>query len=1165
MNIRFLKPKIEIESGKVYFNVLVIQNKSSKEIEFNINYNVPRSWIFIGPTSETIIIPPHDKINLPVHVTAAKDATGGVGYVVVAVVSDKLGTIFKTEYSFINIPIKTGLSVSPISRSNYFDHKTLTAPYNLKISNKGNIDEIVNVKLEPGNTISVGSGSESFHIDNFSVRSNKDTTVQYTVHLNTDDESKTYALHKMNISVSGEDTVISKIAWFKYVDWQFTNYIPETDYPLVVELTALNIFSVYKAQYVAHIYGKLLFKNKQSVAYTFENLNRSTAKNNIWQNSRFLVSYKNPRLELEFGDIVKNFDLNMYGRGLSSAIKITKRDILSLAVTLNQLSNIYNVGGSLKHQFPTILSIEAGAGYSKSPDIFSDTKLIYGASNLKFKQSSLDLRFGLSNTNFQTPSTIKPYNGYGYSFNYSGSIQSLKINLINFSGTPGYEGILRSRSYNNGILWYTISEKKNISLIFTRTKYSPFYLSGNEYIYDRYTTYNHANILYRYTPDNSITIFGGPSFNQEFSNSFSSFSANDIFLTNTGKAELSIKLNEKYSYNSVTLTGRYGMTFVNKFSKTLYGVYNPEIKNQKPYNIAEFFISVRRKYVGLNFIYYHGPTNISQQYSYFYTNYFSKTFYLTFKYERFFYKNILNLNFRASYSNNVTSKNSRVNFDTRINLFVKKGWEFHFTNTLSFQSRASSAAQSNASSQSNSIYTSIYFEVGLRKVFDFNQPRIKYMDLDAIFYKDLNGNRFHDPNEPGVGNVLVNINRGDPEADLNNPNYNGEFMSTELMSNPEGHISYKNMPEGKYSILYLPTGSGLGNYSPEAIKKEFAAENDTLIYIPFMERNKVFGKIILHRDKYSALGEIPLDNIKIYIEGNDKIYTTNTDKDGYFEAYIPVSDYYTVKVQNAFYENFSIRQEYYIVKFNGYKQFELTFEFDEKKREVKFDDKDFIVDENNNISLEDVALIRQTNLRGTVREEISQIPLHSKITIRNAENNDLISETVSSERTGIYFTTFFAGKNYTIKAETDGYWVYYDKLEINQITTFDNITRDILLRKINQDEKLRTENLTFYPEKSDLSTAAQAELDNILSLLFMNPTVKVEISGHADDVEAIKTNAQKLSDDRAKAIANYLKSHGLPPQRLEIVGRASTSPVSNDASEAGRAKNRRVELKVLKF
>jgi outer membrane protein OmpA-like peptidoglycan-associated protein len=81
----------------------------------------------------------------------------------------------------------------------------------------------------------------------------------------------------------------------------------------------------------------------------------------------------------------------------------------------------------------------------------------------------------------------------------------------------------------------------------------------------------------------------------------------------------------------------------------------------------------------------------------------------------------------------------------------------------------------------------------------------------------------------------------------------------------------------------------------------------------------------------------------------------------------------------------------------------------------------------------------------------------------------------------------------------------------------------------------------------------------------MNPTVKVEISGHADDVEAIKTNAQKLSDDRAKAVVNYLKSHGLPPQRLEIVGRASTSPVSNDASEAGRAKNRRVELKVLKF
>jgi outer membrane protein OmpA-like peptidoglycan-associated protein len=217
------------------------------------------------------------------------------------------------------------------------------------------------------------------------------------------------------------------------------------------------------------------------------------------------------------------------------------------------------------------------------------------------------------------------------------------------------------------------------------------------------------------------------------------------------------------------------------------------------------------------------------------------------------------------------------------------------------------------------------------------------------------------------------------------------------------------------------------------------------------------------------------------------------------------------------------------------------------------------------VNLEDVALIRQTNLRGTVREEISQLPLHAKITVRNADNNDLISETVSSERTGVYFTTFFAGKNYTIKAESDGYWVYYDKLEINQITTFDNITRDIMMRKIVKDEKLRTENLHFETDKSELSTAARAELDVILTLLFQNPTIKIEISGHTDEVEALKTNAQKLSEDRAKSVATYLKSHGLPPERTEIIGKGATDPATADPSEAGRTKNRRVDLKVVKF
>ncbi|MCP4179173.1 MAG: OmpA family protein, partial [bacterium] len=439
----------------------------------------------------------------------------------------------------------------------------------------------------------------------------------------------------------------------------------------------------------------------------------------------------------------------------------------------------------------------------------------------------------------------------------------------------------------------------------------------------------------------------------------------------------------------------------------------------------------------------------------------------------------------------------------------------------------------------------------------------KYYDFDAVIYKDLNGNRVHDINEPGVSNILTEIRKVDKTFENEKVSYGS---SKELLSNTEGQISYINLAEGNYIINYIPQTDILGSYISETSTKEFKADRDTFLHIPFMEKNKVFGRVTLHRAKRSGLGDIPLDNIKIIVEGGEKTYSDLTDKNGYFELYIPVTDYYKVTINNIFYENFNIRQEYFLVKFNGYKQFEVSFDFDEKERKITgIDDSDFAIDDDGELKLEDVKVLRQTNLKGVVRDANSLKPIHANIIVTNSNTGELISETASSLKTGAYFTNFFSGKGYMLKVESKGYWTQSEMLEINQITTFENITRDIILSPITKGEVIELNNQRFASSSSEITPAAKLELENVIIRLIKNPTVKIEVQGHTDNVEALNSDAVKLSENRAKAVINYLSSRGVQPNRMRFKGMGDRRSVASNDSQSGRARNRRVELIVTDF
>ncbi|MEJ2428528.1 MAG: OmpA family protein [Deltaproteobacteria bacterium] len=102
--------------------------------------------------------------------------------------------------------------------------------------------------------------------------------------------------------------------------------------------------------------------------------------------------------------------------------------------------------------------------------------------------------------------------------------------------------------------------------------------------------------------------------------------------------------------------------------------------------------------------------------------------------------------------------------------------------------------------------------------------------------------------------------------------------------------------------------------------------------------------------------------------------------------------------------------------------------------------------------------------------------------------------------------------------------------------------------------------MLFDSNSSYLKKEADPLLDEVVSILKKNPQIKVEIQGYADNTGTAHYN-QWLSERRAKRVMDYLVSKGINPERLQAKGYGSTRPVASNATEEGRAQNRRVELK----
>ena len=104
-------------------------------------------------------------------------------------------------------------------------------------------------------------------------------------------------------------------------------------------------------------------------------------------------------------------------------------------------------------------------------------------------------------------------------------------------------------------------------------------------------------------------------------------------------------------------------------------------------------------------------------------------------------------------------------------------------------------------------------------------------------------------------------------------------------------------------------------------------------------------------------------------------------------------------------------------------------------------------------------------------------------------------------------------------------------------------------------------NLLFDTDKSELLAASEQELRLLKKLLLDNPSLNATIIGHTDNQGGRSYN-QKLSEDRATAVLQWLVSEGIDPERLMAEGKGMNEPVATNDTEEGRALNRRTEVRL---
>ncbi len=200
-------------------------------------------------------------------------------------------------------------------------------------------------------------------------------------------------------------------------------------------------------------------------------------------------------------------------------------------------------------------------------------------------------------------------------------------------------------------------------------------------------------------------------------------------------------------------------------------------------------------------------------------------------------------------------------------------------------------------------------------------------------------------------------------------------------------------------------------------------------------------------------------------------------------------------------------------------------------------------------------------MQGMITDSENQKPVIAKLELIDVDINMVVA-TAISDASGNYKIKVPSAKSYGVEILAKEYLLYLDAIDLSKEPSDEIIIRNFKLDRVEVGVKVILKNIFFEFGKSTLKPESYGELNHVVKFLQNNETLRLELSGHTDNIGTYKYN-KKLSEDRAKAVVDYLVKKGISQNRLTYKGYAYDQPIAPNTTEKGRAQNRRVEFKVL--
>lgn len=209
----------------------------------------------------------------------------------------------------------------------------------------------------------------------------------------------------------------------------------------------------------------------------------------------------------------------------------------------------------------------------------------------------------------------------------------------------------------------------------------------------------------------------------------------------------------------------------------------------------------------------------------------------------------------------------------------------------------------------------------------------------------------------------------------------------------------------------------------------------------------------------------------------------------------------------------------------------------------------------------DIRPIKTLWVKGKVYDKKTAKGLPSAVELADLKTKQVISR-VQTDETGNYLVTLPVGKDYAFNVNRRGYLFFSDNFPLSSKSPDSTYNIDIPLQPLEANAAIVLKNIFFDVNRYELKPESQVELDNVVKLMTDNPTLKIQINGHTDNVGKTADNLT-LSNNRAKAVVDYITSKGINGKRLSFEGFGDKMPLADNATEEGRARNRRTELKII--